>query len=178
MIVDEHNIYIMNSQTRFSNTHHIHDESIASHTFYVCYFVLQACREYEIPDRIKYIALEAAILHDIPEVITNDITHDVKEMVKGLPELLQPFEERIIKEHSVISQLILFDEDKPISYQLAKALITYGDIKSVALYLDTELKLGNSTVLDMIPATNRRLTVIKDEMEELVGIISKLKGEN
>lgn len=117
-------------------------------------------------------ALEAALLHDIPEVITNDITYDVKRMIPEVPALLQPYEEEAIKEHSEEAHKVLFypetDEE-----QLVKILVKHADILSVMQYCQNEECLGNKNFTELRKATEQRVAESRAKLETA---IRKVKG--
>lgn len=108
MIVDDYTVYKLSNIIRYSQQNKIKNESVAEHSFYVMWFVNRLCTKYNLSDKIRLLALEAALLHDIPEVITNDITYDVKRMIPEVSDLLQPYEKQVISEHSVDACNTLF----------------------------------------------------------------------
>lgn len=112
-------------------------------------------------------ALEAALLHDIPEIVTNDITYDVKQMIPEVPALLQPYEEQIINEHSMEACNILFYPSTK-EEMIAKKLVKHADILSVLQYCQNEETLGNKNFIELRKATEKRLSTSKMELELLV----------
>ena len=174
MIVDDYNVYKLTNIIRFSQLNKIKKESVAEHSYYVMWFVNRLCTKYKICDKIRLMALEAALLHDIPEVITNDITYDVKQMVPEISALLQPYEEAVINEHSMEACNILFYPKTPEEH-LAKALVKHADILSVYQYCYNEEQLGNKNFTELRKATEHRLADSREVLEEA---ISKQKEEN
>lgn len=167
MIVDDYNVYKLSNIIRYSQQHKIKNESVAEHSFYVTWFVNRICTKYQLCDRMRLMALETALLHDIPEVITNDITYDVKRMIPEVSGLLQPYEEEIIQEHSERAHKILFN---PESYeeQLAKAIVKHADILSVLQYCQHEETLGNKSFIELRKHTEERKRSSKKRLEELI----------
>lgn len=172
MIVDDFSIYKLSNIVRYSQQNKIKHETVAEHSYYVMWFVNRLCTKYGLSDKIRLQALEAALLHDIPEVITNDITYDVKRMIPEVSALLQPYEKQVISEHSVNACNTLFypetDEDN-----LAKTLVKHADILSVMQYCKNEEKLGNKNFTELRKATEERLVESK---AKLLDEISKVKG--
>ena len=165
MIVDDLNIYKLTNVIRFSQLNKIKQENVAEHSYFVMWFVNRICTKYELSDTIRLRALETALLHDIPEVITNDITYDVKCMIPEISELLEPYEKQVISEHSVDACNILFypttNED-----MLVKKIVKHADILSVMLYCKHEEALGNKEFQELVRATSVRLQKSRIEMEE------------
>ena len=96
MIVDDFNVYKMSNIVRYSQQNKIKNESVAEHSYFVMWFINRLCTKYELSDKKRLLAMEAGLLHDVPEVITNDITYDVKQMIPEVSALLQPYEEDVV----------------------------------------------------------------------------------
>ena len=169
MIVDDYNVYKLSNIIRYSQQNKIKNETVAEHSYYVTWFVNRLCTKYELGDTIRLMALETALLHDIPEVITNDITYDVKQMIPEVSDLLQPYEEEVVKEHSYTAWKVLFNPETEEEV-LAKALVKHADILSVYQYCYNEEMLGNKNFTELRKATSERLTKSRAYLE------SKIKG--
>lgn len=171
MIVDDFNVYKLSNIVRYSQQNKIQQETVAEHSFYVCWFVNRICTKHEIGDTIRLMALEAATLHDIPEVITNDITYDVKRMIPEVRTLLQPYEEEVIKEHSSRAHKVLFYPETPEEL-LAKRIVKHADILSVLQYCQNEETLGNKGFTELRKATEDR---VQKSKQQLLNLIDTLK---
>ena len=169
MIVDDFNVYKMSNIVRYSQQNKIKNESVAEHSYFVMWFINRLCTKYELCDKIRLLAMEAGLLHDVPEVITNDITYDVKQMIPEVSDLLQPYEEEVVKEHSYTAWKVLFNPETEEEV-LAKALVKHADILSVYQYCYNEEMLGNKNFTELRKATSERLTKSKAYLE------SKIKG--
>ena len=167
MIVNDFNVYKMTNIIRYSQQNKIKSESVAEHSFYVMWFVNRLCTKYELSDKIRLLALESALLHDIPEVITNDITYDVKQMIPEVSALLQPYEKEVIREHSERSYMVLF-EPKTIEEVVAKKVVKHADILSVLQYCQNEETLGNNNFTELRQATEARVLNSKNELVTLI----------
>lgn len=172
MIVDDFNVYKLTNIVRYSQLNKIKQESVAEHSYYVMWFVNRLCTKYELCDRIRLQALEAALLHDIPEVITNDITYDVKRMIPEVSALLQPYEKQAISEHSVSACNTLFYPETDEDF-VAKLLVKHADILSVMQYCQNEECLGNKNFTELRKATEQRVAESKEKLETA---IRKVKG--
>ena len=164
MIVNDYNVYKLSNIVRYSQQNKIKNETVAEHSYYVSWFVNRLCTKYALNDKIRLMALEAALLHDIPEVITNDITYDVKRMIPEVPALLQPYEEQVIKEHSSTAHKVLFYPETPEEV-IAKKLVKHADILSVLQYCQNEEDLGNKNFTELRKATEKRVRKSREELE-------------
>lgn len=171
MIVDDYNVYKLSNIIRYSQQNKIKQETVAEHSFYVCWFTNRICTKYQLSDTIRLLAIEAATLHDIPEVITNDITYDVKVMIPEVRALLQPYEEKVIKEHSERAYKVLFHPETPEEL-IAKKVVKHADILSVLQYCQNEEALGNKNFTELRKATEKR---VRDSKDELIMLIKATK---
>ena len=167
--VDDENVYILNSIQRYNTQHKIHNETVAAHSFFVCFFIHRICNEFKLDDTIKLYATEAGLLHDVPEVITNDITHDAKQLIKGLPALLCPYEEEIIKAHSERAWRVLF-HPSDIEEQLAQLVVNHADILSVHQFCENEVKLGNVTFSTLLEDSLSRIQLSLASLDALASV--------
>ena len=172
MKVDDFNVYKLSNIVRYSQLSKINNETVAEHSYFVMWFVNQICTKYELSDTIRLMALEAGLLHDVPEVKTNDITYDVKQMVPEVSDLLQPYEEEIVKEHSIRAYEVLF-KPKTKEQLLAKRLVKYADILSVLQYCRNEESLGNKNFTELRKATEERLEKSRTEMLTILEEVKK-----
>lgn len=168
MIVDDYNVYKLSNIIRYSQQNKIKNETVAEHSYYVSWFVNRLCTKYSLSDTIRLMALEAALLHDVPEVITNDITYDVKRMIPEVPALLQPHEEEVIREHSSRAHKVLFNPETTDEI-VAKKIVKHADILSVLQYCQNEEALGNKNFTELRKATEKR---VKESRDALVASIN------
>ena len=169
MIVDDYNVYKLSNIIRYSQQNKIKNETVAEHSYYVSWFVNRLCTKYALNDKIRLMALEAALLHDIPEVITNDITYDVKRMIPEVPGLLQPYEEEVIREHSSRAHKVLFNPETSDEI-VAKKIVKHADILSVLQYCQNEEELGNKNFTELRKATEKR---VKESRDALIASINE-----
>jgi 5'-deoxynucleotidase YfbR-like HD superfamily hydrolase len=176
-MINDENVYILNSIQRYNTQHRVHVETVAAHSFFVTYFINRICTGYELDDRIRLYSLEAGMLHDLPEVITNDITHDAKQLISGLSGLLKPYEEEVVKSQSERAHRILFS---PTTFeeQIANAIVNHADVLSVYQYCETEVKLGNRTFREMLNNTVDRMNVTQNTVEALVSVYKAKQRAN
>jgi 5'-deoxynucleotidase YfbR-like HD superfamily hydrolase len=168
-VVNDENIYILNSIQRYNTQHRIHNESVAAHSYFVTYFVNRICTEFELNDKIRLMALEAALMHDVPEVVTNDITHDAKELIDGISKAIKPYEELIVKEQSMRAYCVLF-APMNIEEQIAQAVVNHADIISVHMFCDNEVRMGNMFFQILLEGSMERLGKSLNALQALVSI--------
>ena len=169
MIVDDYNVYKLSNIIRYSQQNKIKNETVAEHSYYVSWFVNRLCTKYSLSDTIRLMALEAALLHDVPEVITNDITYDVKRMIPEVPGLLQPYEEEVIREHSSRAHKVLFNPETNDEI-IAKKIVKHADLFSVLQYCQNEEELGNKNFTELRKATEKR---VKESRDALIASINE-----
>ena len=175
MIVDDYNVYKLSNIIRYSQQSKIKSESVAEHSFYVIWFVNRLCTKYSLCDKIKLMALESALLHDVPEVITNDITYDVKQMVPEISVLLEPYEGSVISEHSKVAYNVLINPQSDEEV-IAKKLVKHADILSVLQYCQNEETLGNKSFTSLRQATEERARLSSDELVKAINIALEKGG--
>lgn len=132
-------IYQLKSIVRYNNKPKLKEETVAEHSFYVALISLMVCDKLKLTDDIKYQAVIKAILHDMPEIEINDITHDVKEKLK-LDDFLAKYEEAYYKKH-----FSKYTELMKNTNSLCDAIVNFADSASVKQYCLHEMNLGNKS---------------------------------
>ena len=133
-------IDILRSLVRYQNVHRNINETVAEHSFYTAILVLKL-REYYNFDLEK--ALKTALVHDCAEAAISDVPHNIKMQNPRLAEALEEAEEKVTRN-------MLSDE----AFELLKDFnhgetpeglaCQLGDILSVVMYANAELKSGNT----------------------------------
>lgn len=130
---------------RYSNKFRIHDENVAEHSFYVSYYVIQICNEFNIDSYNRLKALEFSIIHDIPESKTGDVVLDSKtsKMSTALSELeINRMKQHYSsKDYALYSEYYLAENARTLPYIVSKL----ADVLSVVEYSKIETELGNNT---------------------------------
>lgn len=144
---------------RFSRRLKVREENVAEHMWYVSYLTLQICNICKVSDKIKNLALEYAICHDIPEIVLDDVNHDVKCNYPQIKRMLEREEDLLLE--SLGKDIALTHKGNvlhlpPCNYKIAKAIVDLADVHSVAIYLESELLLGNK-YFDWIQDTKQRI---------------------
>lgn len=124
---------------RYSNVPRMHDESVASHSFFVCAVLMDLYDHYEF-DIGR--ALQIAIAHDMPEARTNDISHETKRLFPEIRQVLDKAEYQSALELPLAAQEGFYEykmNDTP------EALFVHlADSIQCNQYTAHEISLGNS----------------------------------
>ena len=160
-------VYRLKNVIRYNTRNIIKEESVAEHSFYVALFVLKICDDYNVDDATKSKAIIKALLHDMPEIELNDITHNVKEKLNLRP-FLKKYEDEYFDEHYHQYLSLMKDADEKID-----AIVLAADTMSVYQYSLNEMLLGNNSY-DINQILNESKHRLKDAMDNLDNI---MKGE-
>lgn len=132
-------VYRLKNVIRYNTRNKIKDESVAEHSFYVALFALKICDTFKIDDDIKQQCLIKALLHDMPEIELNDITHNVKEALNLRPFLKQYEDKYFEQKYNQYYKLMT------VNNKLVDAIVIFADGLSVYQYSLNEVNLGNSS---------------------------------
>ena len=132
-------IYQLKDVIRYNCRKHIKDESVAEHSFYVALMSLMICEEKKIKDdEIIQKAIIKSLLHDMPEIELNDITHNVKEALNLRP-MLKKYEDEYFKyKFTEYAKLMIDDEDN-----IVNTIVLLADALSVKQFCMNEINLGS-----------------------------------
>lgn len=174
-------LYRLSDLKRYNNMSRIKSESLAEHQYY-CALILMKLKPYiyNITYQEYSILLQYVLIHDIGELYTGDIPHNVKEDYPDLKYLLEKIETEKL-------QLIGFNDiiGTIEKNENLKMLFKLCDILQVIQYCENEFKLGNSSNdMEQIyneakTLTHKRLAWLqnrgiidnrKDVIDEILGI--------
>jgi len=85
-------------QRRWSQSPRIPETSVLGHMLIVAIMTYLCLREMEVCERRLYNGFFAALFHDLPEVLTRDITSPVKAAVEGLEDIIKEYERLQVEE--------------------------------------------------------------------------------
>lgn len=138
-------IYKLKNITRYNTKRRLKDESVAEHSFYVALISLMLCKKYELDDKTTMDAVIKALLHDMPEIELNDITHDTKEKLNLTP-VLKVYEDAYYQKYFPDYATLMINNKG-----IASTIVDIADAMSVLQYSDNEQILGNvDTVMQEI----------------------------
>jgi len=133
-------MYRLEYLIRYSNVPRIHDESVASHSFFVAVILIDLHERYEfdLPRAIKL-----AICHDMPEVLMNDVSHETKRLFPELKVAMEKVETDI-----VLNRMPLTVGNAIIEFNLAQTVeakfANLADAIQCYQYASNEISLGNA----------------------------------
>ena len=156
-------IYKLKHIIRYNTRRHIKNESVAEHSFYVALISLILCQENNLDDKTTKDAIIKALLHDMPEIEINDITHDAKEKLH-LRNYLKTYENDYYQRHFP-EYFKLMSTDKGI----ASTIVDLADAMSVLQYSDNERLIGN--------VDNDMKIILDDSNERCAKSMKKLKTQ-
>lgn len=152
------NVYQLKNVIRYNTRNHLKDESVAEHSFYVALISLKICDTFNIDADTTRKCLTKALLHDMPEIELNDITHNVKEALNLRP-FLKIYEDEYFKKHFKQHEELM---TKP--NDLIDSIVNLADAMSVYQFVMNEITLGNSS---------SDIVEIEDESKKRVDSLTK-----
>lgn len=157
-------VYKLKNLIRYNTRTRLKDESVAEHSFFVSLFTLELCKKYKINEYLTAQCCIKAILHDLPEIELNDITHDVKEKL-NLRRVLKPYEDEYYKTHYCQYSDLMIN-----GTELINAIVDLADAYSVKQYTQHELVLGNRSedMLNIYHEIIDRVMSLTSKLEEIL----------
>lgn len=167
--LNDTNILKMSDLLRYNGRYKIKNESIAEHSFYVAYNVLSICHKYNIPDEIKLKALEFAVIHDIPELYTNDICYITKRDNPKLAAILDEVERDFV-ENEMPEIRDAFFELQNSKNSIEHTILKLADGLSVLQFASREIALGNQSeeMLEIHNESKRRVEQLENILRNIV----------
>lgn len=158
-------LYRLSDLKRYNNMPRIKSESLAEHQYY-CALILIKLKEYII--NISYqsfsILLQYLLIHDIGELYTGDIPHNVKEDYPDLKTILEQIEHDKISSIGFEDIISVIEKDERL-----KLLFKLCDTIQVVQYCENEKRLGNFS---------QNIISIRDEALRLIKLqVSRLKDD-
>lgn len=156
-------IYKLKNLIRYNNRTKLKDESVAEHSFFVALISLMICDTLGLDKDTTSECLIKAVLHDMPEIEMNDITHDVKERLK-LGGILQEYECEYYDKHFKNFASLMNFEDGSIS----SIIVQLADAESVRQFIQNEKKLGNQSkdIFEIDEECGQRISRLEDALYE------------
>ena len=157
-------VYRLKNVVRYNTRNIIKKESVAEHSFYVALFTLKICDDYNVDSRTEKRAIIKALLHDMPEIELNDITHNVKEKLNLRP-FLKKYEDEYFDTHFSEHRSLMKEGDEKTN-----AIVDYADAMSVYQYALNETMLGNQSddIKDILEESKTRVINMKKHLEDVL----------
>lgn len=158
-------VYQLKNITRYNTRNVLKKESVAEHSFYVALFCIKICNDYNLSKEVEHDAITKALLHDMPEIELNDITHDVKEKL-NLRKFLMLYENDYYERHfnKYYAELMLKTDD------VADSVVLLADTWSVLQYVSNEKALGNksSDIEEIYDNAIARINDLRSKLEKKI----------
>ena len=166
-------VYRLKNVIRYNTRNKLKDESVAEHSFYVALFALKICDDFGIADDVKSKCVIKALLHDMPEIDLNDITHNVKEALNLRPFLKQ-YEDKYFEQHYKQHYELMTKYDK-----LVDAIVLLADGMSVYQYSLNEVNLGNSSddMDEILKESKERVNKLYLQLKSILRELKENKDE-
>lgn len=156
-------LYRLNGMIRYNTQQKINKETVASHSYYVTLFTKMICDGLGVVPSIKLLALEFALVHDVPEYLMNDVTYDAKLLMPDIIPLLNKFEQSYLEQNFPETVDTAYgSEDERI---VARLIVELADVYSVIQYSDNEISLGNSRFQEIQAQSRMRASKIIKTLE-------------
>jgi len=155
--------------TRFSRRLKARQENVAEHSFYVAFIAMQLCQEYKVGEVESALAIKYALCHDVPELILDDINHDVKRKYPQIKEILADEELRLLCELDGGTYGDLYHTHTSTEGSdgyVARLIVELADAHAVFLYIQAEGRLGNNYFMDINEDTQFRINNCKTKLQE------------
>lgn len=135
-------IYRLNSLKRYNNIPRVKQESLAEHQFYIAIITMKLLELVDIPLESKYVLLNYVLIHDIQELYTGDIPHNVKMDNPELKKLIEEIEDNWLSE-SIFSAVNLSFKTFVDRDESLMLLFKLADHMQVVMYTLEEIEYGN-----------------------------------
>lgn len=172
MNLTDNKILKMSDLLRYNGRFKIKNESIAEHSFYVSYNILNICHKYNLPDDIKLRALEYGVIHDIPELYTNDISYITKRDNPELAKMLDKIErDFVVNEMPEIKTAFLDLQSNKSS--LEHLILKLADALSVLQFAKRDISLGNVSkdMYDIYNESKERCKSLENCLQKIAKMI-------
>lgn len=161
-------IYKLKNIIRYNTRMHIKNESVAEHSFYVALIGLKLCDKYNVDEDTTRKVLIKALLHDMPEIEINDITHDAKEKL-GLRPFLEHYEKDYFNRKFAKHANLMNKSFK--NSAIVNTIVDLADAYSVVQYVSNEILLGNNSndMTEILAESTHRTEKYVKKLKRLIG---------
>ena len=141
--ISTYSIRRLDNIIRYNNRLKNHTQTVASHSYYVTYTMMRLLEEVDLPIDTKYRLLSYCLVHDVSEIHTGDLPHDVKAAYPQLKDIVDECEKDFYIQTGMYNIIKTLDDDfQKIKYNLFKLC----DLMDVYMYAKEELYLGNNSL--------------------------------
>lgn len=156
-------------------------ENLAEHHYFTALSTMQIIDYYKsyISKFEELNAIRCALIHDLPELFTNDIPSPTKSENPQLKNLLDNIEKDFMYNNFrefYLDYIFLIESEK--DEDVVGLLVKLGDIASLLRYLARELDLGNKNIHieEMYENTKERFLLYQNKLESKLKIGGEKNG--
>ena len=135
-------IYRLNSLKRYNNIPRVKQESLAEHQYYTSIIIMKLLESTTLSTDLKYILLNYSLVHDVQELYTGDIPHNVKQDFPQFKLMLTEIENEWV-EKTIFSNVVMSYHDELESHPYLESIFKLADLLQVMMYCEEEVKFGN-----------------------------------
>lgn len=161
-------LYKLDNIVRYNTLNKVKNESVASHSFYVALFSMMICKSMGLTEEITSKAISLALVHDIPEIEINDVTHDAKQRMPEIVSILREYEAKFLL--CTFPEVYDIMKSTNISDQIANQVVEVADALSVYQFCDNEVQTGNRYFIELLDQTRDR---VRKEIEKTERMTNK-----
>jgi 5'-deoxynucleotidase YfbR-like HD superfamily hydrolase len=169
-------IYKLQYIKRYNTWQRINNESVAEHSFFVVLFTHKICKMLNLPDKFLLKAMEISMIHDLPEIVINDITHDAKCVMPEIVPILDKYETKYLSEH--YSDIMNKDDFTSDDMELLNNIFKMADCLSAIQYSDNEVQLGNKRFELILKEASDRYLIHEEIVKNLMKLRRAINNEN
>ena len=159
-------IYKLDNIVRYNTLNKLKRETVATHSFYATYFAMMICDKWLLGDEIKLKAMQLCIVHDIPEIEINDVTHDAKQRMPEIVEILDKYEQNFLRnKYPAVYNIMVSTSRNDI---IAREVLNLADVVSVFQYCDNEAEMGNTFFTQLAVQSLNRVCIQSKKLEEVI----------
>lgn len=158
-------LYQLDNIVRYSTFTKHKSETVATHSFYVALFTMMLCEELELSNVIKLKAMEVALVHDVPEILINDVTYTAKQVMPEIVPILEKHEQKFINHNFPNQEPAMYGFDD--TSQIIQNVVKLADVISVLQFSANEQALGNIHVAGWVDDAKHRILEITKSLERL-----------
>lgn len=152
----------------------IKQENLPEHQYFTAISVMEIISWYKslginIPSDLELQAIRSALIHDLPELYTNDVLHPAKNKYPELKQILDKAEQTFLKEefpcfYNDYMELLKSEKNE----DLLGLIVKLADIASLLRWTARELDLGNKNayVEEVYENSKLRFRMFQDMLEE------------
>lgn len=152
--------YSLEYTKRYSMKPVVGPESVAAHSYFVCLALMLLSSEYDFD---LGVALEMAVVHDVPEMAISDVNYIVKQRYPDIAHEIKLAEREFAASLPEVLRQPYFAQCEG---SIEANFVHYADTLQVLQYAQIEVKMGNEFMEEVVEAAQARC----EEWEE------KLKG--